>query len=701
MSSLSRKEELEKKKAKLALIREEKRKREEEKKQKEMATEVYSNLPDLNKSYEADDVLRDLGIIAPKTLTKIENGFDIFSDILNTSHINLDHSENILNKTQERLQKLSLSSITSTNIPSKDKVYYNKEVQINMDTEQSPDDKNKLVHDYYGEVLSTPSYCWDDEFSVLTYANHDENEFDDNILPSIDNPNTNNSLHNIGLLRSYQANIPLSQKKNNQHNIDDKLQIIELSEEEKLQIIADPHFKGFIDHCSKIVRRVLSDNYDISIDYSQDSIENQKFEKGESNKLTLNNCIFDDILCKNRSITSLDWNHQFPELLAASYYRNEDYNNKDADGQVLIWNTRFKDIEPEYIFNFQSTISTVAFAKFHPNLIIGGCYSGQIVIWDNRHNKRSPVQRTPLSIKAHTHPICGLAPLGTFNSNSLASLSTDGKLLDWSVESLSSPLSCLELLSPAYPVPSLSCISFPTTTHALPPDNYSSNNNSNENQHTTPAHNDDNLFVVGAEQGSIFSARRHGSKNGLNEIYDSHKGPITDLHFNPSLIPEYSHLFLSSSTDWSVKLWSIKPNSDIVDTFNPVHFNNYPTKNTGNSFSNNPSTFNINNLSSFIGSNNSSNNAPLLTLDCYEDYIYSVQWSPVNPLTFALSTGYGQLDLWKLNHSIEEPIFSERVTNSALNKLLWSPSGNQICVGDEGGKIWLYDVGQVMNSIVS
>lgn len=45
---------------------------------------------------------------------------------------------------------------------------------------------------------------------------------------------------------------------------------------------------------------------------------------------------------------------------------------------------------------------SVTFAKFHPNLIIGGTYSGQIVLWDNRSSKKTPVQRTPLSATAHT-----------------------------------------------------------------------------------------------------------------------------------------------------------------------------------------------------------------------------------------------------------------------------------------------------------
>lgn len=55
-----------------------------------------------------------------------------------------------------------------------------------------------------------------------------------------------------------------------------------------------------------------------------------------------------------------------------------------------------------FMFSFQSAVMSATFAKFHPNLVVGGTYSGQIVLWDNRSNKRTPVQRTPLSAAAHT-----------------------------------------------------------------------------------------------------------------------------------------------------------------------------------------------------------------------------------------------------------------------------------------------------------
>lgn len=115
----------------------------------------------------------------------------------------------------------------------------------------------------------------------------------------------------------------------------------------------------------------------------------------------MNRWFYDERWSRHRCVTSLDWCPQYPELLLASYNNNEDLPN-DPDGVVLIWNTKFKKSTPEYIFHCQSSVTSATFARFHQNLILGGTYSGQIVLWDNRVQKRTPIQRTPLSAAAHT-----------------------------------------------------------------------------------------------------------------------------------------------------------------------------------------------------------------------------------------------------------------------------------------------------------
>jgi hypothetical protein len=72
-----------------------------------------------------------------------------------------------------------------------------------------------------------------------------------------------------------------------------------------------------------------------------------------------------------------------------------------------------------------------------------------------------------------------------------------------------------------------------------------------------------------------------------------------------------------------------------------------------------------------------------------------VQWSPINPALFATIDGTGRLDLWNLINDSEVPTASLIVDGApALNKIRWNQNGHQIAVGDDQGKITLYDVNE-------
>lgn len=49
------------------------------------------------------------------------------------------------------------------------------------------------------------------------------------------------------------------------------------------------------------------------------------------------------------------------------------------------------------------------------------------------------------------------------------------------------------------------------------------------------------------------------SKAGITEVFEGHHGPVTGLSCHSAGGPvDFSHLFISSSFDWTVKLWSTK-----------------------------------------------------------------------------------------------------------------------------------------------
>jgi WD40 repeat protein len=58
---------------------------------------------------------------------------------------------------------------------------------------------------------------------------------------------------------------------------------------------------------------------------------------------------------------------------------------------------------------------------------------------------------------------------------------------------------------------------------------------------------------------SIEIAGRHGPRAGIIDTYEGHQGPIRGMDCHNSQGPiDFSHLFLTSSVDWTVKLWSLK-----------------------------------------------------------------------------------------------------------------------------------------------
>ncbi|KAM9458884.1 cytoplasmic dynein 1 intermediate chain 2-like isoform 9-T13 [Salvelinus alpinus] len=395
----------------------------------------------------------------------------------------------------------------------------------------------------------------------------------------------------------------------------------DLTEEEKMQLLHSEEFMTFFDRGSRIVERALSERVDVCFDYSGRDLEDKEGEMQAGAKISLNRAFSDERWSKNRVVTCLDWSPQYPELLVASYNNNEDAPH-EPDGVALVWNMKFKKTTPEYTFHCQSAVMSAAFARFHPNLVVGGTYSGQIVLWDNRSNKRTPVQRTPLSASAHTHPVYCVNVVGTQNAHNLISISTDGKMCSWSLDMLSQPQDSLELVFKQSKAVAVTSMAFPL--------------------------GDVNNFVVGSEDGSVYTACRHGSKAGISDVFEGHHGPVTGLSCHSAGGPvDFSHLFISSSFDWTVKLWT--------------------TKST----------------------------RPLYSFEDSCDYVYDVMWSPTHPALFACVDGSGRLDLWNLNNDTEVPSASVCVNGSpALNRVRWAHSGREIATGDSDGQVLVYDVGE-------
>ncbi|XP_036675836.1 cytoplasmic dynein 1 intermediate chain isoform X28 [Drosophila suzukii] len=598
---MDRKAELERKKAKLAALREEKDRRRREKEIKDME-EAAGRIGggggiDKDQRKDLDEMLSSLGV-APvsEVLSSLSSVNSMTSDNSNTQTPDASLQATVNGQSAGKKQPLNLSvyNVQATNIPPKETLVYTKQTQT---TSTGGGNGDAHATDYY-----------DDEESSLQNL---DNGFTSKLPPGY-------LTHGLPTVKDVAPAItPLEIKKETEV----KKEVNELSEEQKQMIILSEDFQRFVVRAGRVIERALSENVDIYTDYIGGGDSEEANDERSHARLSLNRVFYDERWSKNRCITSMDWSTHFPELVVASYHNNEESPN-EPDGVVMVWNTKFKKTTPEDVFHCQSAVMSTCFAKFNPNLILGGTYSGQIVLWDNRVQKRTPIQRTPLSAAAHTHPVYCLQMVGTQNAHNVISISSDGKLCSWSLDMLSQPQDTLELQQRQSKAIAITSMAFPA--------------------------NEINSLVMGSEDGYVYSASRHGLRSGVNEVYERHLGPITGIstHYN-QLSPDFGHLFLTSSIDWTIKLWSLK------DT------------------------------------------KPLYSFEDNSDYVMDVAWSPVHPALFAAVDGSGRLDLWNLNQEMEVPTASIVVAGApALNRVSWTPSGLHVCIGDEAGKLYVYDVAE-------
>ncbi|KAI9852627.1 MAG: hypothetical protein M1838_000075 [Thelocarpon superellum] len=457
-----------------------------------------------------------------------------------------------------------------------------------------------------------------------------------------------------------------------------RLPIRPLSEAEVNAVTSSHDFLDFLEKSSKVVERALDQEYDVLADYAlagsnelDDDDEDLGGGQGKGKRKVKEVAQFwDERWSRKRMISGLGFSPKFPELVLASYTKNPSAPN-DPDGLVQVWNMHLHD-RPEFVFHAQSDILVAKFSPFHPNLIIGGAYSGQVLLWDTRA-KSAPVQKTPLTGSGHTHPVYAVDMIGTQNANNIISCSTDGVVCGWTVDMLAQPQEYISLMTPPPSKTedlSPTCMAFPRT--------------------------DPTYFLVGTEEGSIYPCHRYdraGAKAGVDQRinYRGHAAPVMSMDFHPARGPvDLGDLVLSSSLDWSVKIWKVRAPTGASST-------------------------------STAAGSTTQTTAPLLDIT-REDLVYDAAWSPIKPGVFSLVDGGGNLEIWDITRDTEIPMARIQPSrtrlnassatllggsdphnkSSSLNRVKWEEhEGKRLAVGGLDGVVTVFDVSSELGGLES
>lgn len=219
-----------------------------------------------------------------------------------------------------------------------------------------------------------------------------------------------------------------------------------LTAEEVEKELSSEAFSSFLNSTSKKVERVLGSELlaDLLVDYDGESDASKRAARktSDGSKYLTSRQIYEcPRWTASRDVTDMDWSPLHRELMLCGYHMrtsgsslaqpvgssatkvvSPDDTPSDSlaprsgellsDGLALVWNLAMPN-RPENIFTCGSPVTTVRFHPTEATLIIGGCQSGQIVVWDVRAG-RMPVQKSVLTTtasgnsKGHTHPICAM-----------------------------------------------------------------------------------------------------------------------------------------------------------------------------------------------------------------------------------------------------------------------------------------------------
>lgn len=384
---------------------------------------------------------------------------------------------------------------------------------------------------------------------------------------------------------------------------------------------------------------------DICQDYSSDEDE----EKAISKKALVSNmCELGDENSKDKTVSSLEWANKLQETLLVGYTEPTTFYNKS--GLVEIWSLAKKEA-PTYTISCQTQITTSIFHMFKPNIILCGTSTGQILQYDTR-SKPIPFSSTQLDLgtvqkgsdkgsekaadayKSHAFPISCLAMLGSENNANIISISGDGALCMWSMANMLKPLYRIELLNKAPEYRSKEEQEVLILSKCL-------------------SENHPKKMIIGSEDGNAYEVSTAESDEGdsVLKIFKGHKGPVNSIEYHPFVSDsnnDFSDIFLTSSSDWTSKLWSI-----------------------------------------------SGDDLPIVSFDCNDDCIYASKWHPTNPSVFVTGDGTGKMHFWDLNKDWGSATYEIALNNSpVISKLSWSDDGKRLAAGRNDGKVSVYGAGK-------
>nr|ABX82716.1 cytoplasmic dynein-2 intermediate chain protein [Tetrahymena thermophila] len=140
-------------------------------------------------------------------------------------------------------------------------------------------------------------------------------------------------------------------------------------------------------------------------------------------------------------ITDISWNCT-GLIIAAAYGKFEHKGTSNERSFVCAWNLskrNFAENKPSIVIETEVSLTCIQFHPTKPNILAGGSFNGEVFVWDLQDEEENLVCKSNIDEYFHREAITQLQWNETQKQGSLQvqqqlfSLSTDGKVLQWTV----------------------------------------------------------------------------------------------------------------------------------------------------------------------------------------------------------------------------------------------------------------------------
>ncbi|KAJ3057278.1 WD repeat-containing protein 78 [Rhizophlyctis rosea] len=402
-------------------------------------------------------------------------------------------------------------------------------------------------------------------------------------------------------------------------------------------------------------------------------------------------------LTRGRAVTCMAWNKQNEDILAVSYAETKPASGATL-GLVLCWSLKNPEW-PERVYKTRSPVTSLDFSKANPNFLACGFADGRIAIYDvRRRGDKSVLDNGDMAGK-HRDPVWELKwvererVVGDEQSKNetLVTVSTDGRVTQWMVRKgleFNGGLSLLKMLFDGVLnyVPDILPLDLMTLKRVTKQEDAKTSGGvtgprSGEGGSGSGAAaikntafiarqagglcfdfnpKDTNTYIVGTEQGPI-----HRCSCSYNEQYIStcfgHTGPVHRVKWSPFL----GDVFLSCSSDWTVRLWRFGEGGEHAGGIGSG-------------------------AGEGRGEEGDGGEECVFRFLSGKDTVSDIAWSPTISTMFGCVSTDGRMEIWDLAFSVLDPIIVHSVLDRQLNTILFASGTPCVLTGDDNGAVNVY-----------